>query len=132
MKKIVISGLCSPDAQRLYSELKTIFDTEVIWIETFEKVKEYLGNGGEVSLIIASRIGHEDQESGLDLLKFVKDKKIKVPIVVLTGIEKHQKSAIKRGAAFSFDLELLIGFLGPERQSQKEEVIGKLKEILGN
>jgi hypothetical protein len=79
---------------------------------------------------MASRTGHEDGKSGLELIKFLNRKKLKIPTIILTGIEKYQKEAIKRGAAFSFDLELLIGFLGPERQTQREEVVEVIKNLL--
>lgn len=127
MKNVLIVGMCMPDAQRLNGELKGLFDVDVKWFGSIGEARRYLEEN-RVDLILVNRICDGDKKSGLELIDSMKGREI--PVVLFTGFEKDAKEAVERGAVDAFDLDLLIGYLGPEREKEKMEKVGVLKKFL--
>lgn len=128
MEEILVVGLCLPDAQRLYTEVKSLFSAEVKWLKTVDEAVSYLEEK-KPKMIMVNRICDWDKAEGLGIIRFVKERKLGVPVVLFSGIEKEQKRALEEGAAASFELDLLIGYLGPARLEQRKGVVEKLKGI---
>ncbi|MAH03675.1 response regulator [Candidatus Pacearchaeota archaeon] len=100
MKKVLLVGNCNFDGHMIKDYLESNFNVEVVLIDTIENAKKSLEN--KLDLIMVNRIGELDNKNGLELIDYVKEQKIKTPIMLITNYEDSMNEAIKHGGVMGF------------------------------
>jgi len=98
MKNVLVVGHCDLDNPQITSLLEKNFSTNVVRVKMLKKVIEHLEKL-DYDLVIINRIGAFDQESGLELIKSIKqDGRFKAPLMMITNFRDQMDEAIKLGA----------------------------------
>lgn len=98
MKKVLIVGHCDLDHPQISSLIEKNFSAEVTRVKLLKKTIEYLEKE-DYNLVIINRVGAFDQESGLELIKKIKqDGRFKVPLMMVTNYKDQMDKAVEIGA----------------------------------
>jgi DNA-binding response OmpR family regulator len=98
MKKVLIVGHCDLDHPQITSTIEKNFSAKVTREKQFKKTVECLEKQ-EYDLVIINRIGAFDQESGLELIKKIKqDGRFSVPLMMVTNYKDQMDKAVEIGA----------------------------------
>ncbi len=98
MKNVLIIGHCDLDNPQITSLIEKTFSVKTTRLKMLEKAVESLEKQ-DYDLVIINRIGAFDQESGLELIKAIKqDGRFKVPLMMVTNYKDQMEEAIKCGA----------------------------------
>ncbi len=121
MKNVLIIGHCDLDHPQITSLIEKNFSANVTRLKQLNEAIGFLENH-DYNLVIINRIGAFDQESGLELIKEIKqDKRFNVPLMMVTNYKEQMDAAIKTGAVPGYGkdklydvktLELLRRYLG--------------------
>ncbi len=121
MKNVLIIGHCDLDHPQITSLIEKNFSANVTRLKQLNEAIGFLENH-DYNLVIINRIGAFDQESGLELIKEIKqDKRFNVPLMMVTNYKEQMDAAIKTGAVPGYGkdklhdvetLELLRKYLG--------------------
>ncbi len=98
MKNVLIIGHCDLDNPQITSLIEKTFSVKTTRLKMLEKAVESLEKQ-DYDLVIINRIGAFDQESGLELIKAIKqDGRFKMPLMMVTNYKDQMEEAIKCGA----------------------------------
>jgi len=98
MKNVLIVGHCDLDNPQITSLIEKSFSSNVTRLKLSKRVIEYLEKEN-YDLVIINRIGAFDQESGLNLIKKIKeDGRFKAPLMMVTNYKDQMDKAIETGA----------------------------------
>ena len=98
MKNVLIVGHCDLDHPQITSLIEKRFSAKVTRVKLLKKTIEYLDKQ-DYDLVIINRIGAFDQESGLELIRTIKqDGRFKVPLMMVTNYKDQMDKAIELGA----------------------------------
>ncbi len=98
MKNALIVGHCDLDHPQITSLLEKNFSAKVTRLKQLKRAMEYLEEQ-DYCLVIINRIGAFDQESGLELIKKIKDDgRFKVPLMMVTNYKDQMDKALEAGA----------------------------------
>lgn len=121
MKNVLIVGHCDLDNPQVTSLIERNFSAKVTRVKLLQKTTGYLEKQ-DYDLVIINRIGAFDQESGLELIKKIKeDGRFKVPLMMVTNYKDQMDKAIGSGAVAGYGkdklydketVELLSKYLG--------------------
>ncbi|MBS3077208.1 response regulator [Candidatus Pacearchaeota archaeon] len=129
MKKVLIVGPCYADAQSLKKSLGSEFSTSIMDVTKAEEAKNILRQR-KIDLILISKFLVGDKSPGMEFLSYIKENNPEIPVVLLTRFPETQKEALEKGAAASFDMDLLIGYIRPSMVQKNEEALKVLKKYL--
>ena len=121
MKNVLIVGHCDLDHPQITSLINKNFTANVTRLKQLKETIGYLEKYN-YDLVIINRIGAFDQESGLELIKEIKQKgRFNVPLMMVTNYKDQMDIAIKIGAVPGYGkdklydietIELLSKYLG--------------------
>jgi len=98
MKNVLIVGHCDLDHPQIASLIEKNFSAKVRRVKMLKKTIECLEKQ-DYELVIINRIGAFDQESGLDLIKKIKqDGRFKAPLMMVTNYKDQMDKAVEIGA----------------------------------
>jgi len=98
MNNVLVVGHCDLDNPQITSLIEKNFSAKVTRLKQSNKAIEYLGKQ-DYDLVIINRIGAFDQESGLELIKKIKeDGRFKVPLMMVTNYTDQMDKAVDIGA----------------------------------
>ncbi len=98
MKNVLIVGHCDLDHPQITSLIEKNFSGKVTRVKLSKKTIEYLEKQN-YDLVIINRIGAFDQESGLELIKSIKqDGRFKMPLMMITNYKDQMDKAVEIGA----------------------------------
>ena len=98
MKNTLIVGHCDLDHPQITSLLEKEFSAKVTRVKLLKETIEYL-NKEDYNLVIINRVGAFDQESGIELIKKLKqDEHIKTPLMLVTNFKEQMDKAVELGA----------------------------------
>ena len=98
MKNVLIIGHCDLDNPQITSLIENNFSAKATRLKMSKDAVGYLEKQ-DYDLVIINRIGAFDQESGLELIKAIKqDGRFKVPLMMVTNYKDQMEEAIKCGA----------------------------------
>ncbi len=98
MKNVLVVGHCDLDNPQITSLIEKNFSAKVTRLKQSIKVIEYLEKQS-YDLVIINRIGAFDQESGLELIKRIKeDGRFKAPLMMVTNYKDQMDKAVDEGA----------------------------------
>ena len=98
MKNVLIIGHCDLDNPQITSLIEKAFSAKATRLKVSKDAVGYLEKQ-DYDLVIINRIGAFDQESGLELIKAIKqDGRFKVPLMMVTNYKDQMEEAIKCGA----------------------------------
>ena len=98
MKNVLIVGHCDLDHPQITSLIEKNFSAKVTRVKLLKKTIECLDKQ-DYDLVIINRIGAFDQESGLELIKKIKqDGLFKVPLMMVTNYKDQMEKAVEIGA----------------------------------
>lgn len=98
MKNVLIVGHCDLDNPQITSLIEKNFSVTVTRVKLTKKTIECLEKQ-DYDLVIINRIGAFDQESGLELIKKIKeDGRFKVPLIMVTNYKDQMDKAVEIGA----------------------------------
>jgi DNA-binding response OmpR family regulator len=98
MKNVLIVGHCDLDHPQITSLIEKNFSAKVTRVKMLKKTIGYLEKQ-DYGLVIINRIGAFDQESGLELVKKIKqDGRYKVPLMMVTNYKDQMDNAVEIGA----------------------------------
>ena len=98
MNNVLVVGHCDLDHPQITSLLEKNFSAKVTRVKLSKKAIEYLEEH-DYDLVIINRIGAFDQESGLELIKKIKqDGRFKVPLMMITNYKDQMDKAVEIGA----------------------------------
>jgi len=98
MKKVLIVGHCDLDHPQITSTIEKNFSAKVTREKQLKKTVECLEKQ-DYDLVIINRIGAFDQESGLELIKKIKqDGRFSVPLMMVTNYKDQMDKAVETGA----------------------------------
>jgi len=118
MKNVLIIGHCDLDNPQITSLIENNFSAKATRLKVSKDAVGYLEKQ-DYDLVIINRIGAFDQESGLELIKAIKqDGRFKVPLMMVTNYKDQMEEAIKCGAVPGY---------GKDRLHDKDtiELLGK-------
>ena len=118
MKNVLIIGHCDLDNPQITSLIENNFSAKATRLKISKDAVGYLEKQ-DYDLVIINRIGAFDQESGLELIKAIKqDGRFKVPLMMVTNYKDQMEEAIKCGAVPGY---------GKDRLHDKDtiELLGK-------
>jgi DNA-binding response OmpR family regulator len=121
MKEVLIVGHCDLDHPQITSLIKENFSANVTRLKQFKETMGYLEKY-DYDLIIINRMGAFDQESGLELIKKIKENgRFNVPLMMVTNYKDQMDIAVNLGAVPGYGkdklydietIELLSKYLG--------------------
>lgn len=129
MKKVLIAGPCTADANDLEKELSARYSLEFKKTLRIDKTKELLDKS-KFDLVLVNRVFAGDSKEGFEILKYQKEKGLKSPSIMLSRFPEKQEKALSMGAVASFDIDLIIGFITPARKTKHEEAYKILDKYL--
>ena len=95
MKNVLIIGHCDLDNPQITSLIEKAFSAKATRLKVSKDAVGYLEKQ-DYDLVIINRIGAFDQESGLELIKAIKqDGRFKVPLMMVTNYKDQMEEAIK-------------------------------------
>ncbi len=98
MKNTLIVGHCDLDHPQITSLLEKEFSAKVTRVKLLKETIEYLSKE-DCNLVIINRIGAFDQESGIELIKIIKqDGRFNVPLMMITNYKDQMDKAVEIGA----------------------------------
>ena len=98
MKNVLIIGHCDLDNPQITSLIENNFSAKATRLKMSKDAVGYLEKQ-DYDLVIINRIGAFDQESGLELIKAIKqDGRFKMPLMMVTNYKDQMEEAIKCGA----------------------------------
>ena len=98
MKNVLIIGHCDLDNPQITSLIENDFSAKATRLKISKDAVGYLEKQ-DYDLVIINRIGAFDQESGLELIKAIKqDGRFKIPLMMVTNYKDQMEEAIKCGA----------------------------------
>ncbi len=98
MKNVLIVGHCDLDHPKITSLINKNFSANVIRLKYFKETIRYM-EMHDCDLVIINRIGAFDQESGLELIKEIKQEgRFNVPLMMITNYKDQMDIAVKIGA----------------------------------
>ncbi|MBC8549507.1 MAG: response regulator transcription factor [Candidatus Brocadiales bacterium] len=98
MNNVLVVGHCDLDNPQITSLIEKNFSAKVTRLKQSKKAIEYLEKQ-DYDLIIINRIGAFDQESGLELIKKIKDDaRFNVPLMMVTNYKDQMDKAVEIGA----------------------------------
>lgn len=98
MKNVLIVGHCDLDNPQITSLIEENFSANVTRVKLLKKTREFLEKQ-DYDLVIINRIGAFDQESGLELIKEIKQSGYKeLPLIMVTNFQDQMDEAVKLGA----------------------------------
>ncbi len=98
MKNVLIVGHCDLDNPQITSLVEKNFSSNVTRLKLSKRAIEYLEKEN-YDLVIINRIGAFDQESGLELIKKIKeDGRFKTPLMMVTNYKDQMDKAVEGGA----------------------------------
>jgi len=98
MKNVLIIGHCDLDNPQITSLIENNFSAKATRLKISKDAVGYLEKQ-DYDLVIINRIGAFDQESGLELIKAIKqDGRFKIPLMMVTNYKDQMEEAIKCGA----------------------------------
>ena len=98
MKNVLIIGHCDLDNPQITSLIENNFSAKATRLKMSKDAVGYLEKQ-DYDLVIINRIGAFDQESGLELIKAIKqDGRFKIPLMMVTNYKDQMEEAIKCGA----------------------------------
>ena len=98
MNNVLVVGHCDLDHPQITSLIEKNFSAKVTRVKLSEKAIEHLEEH-DYDLVIINRIGAFDQESGLELIKIIKqDGRFKVPLMMVTNYKDQMDKAVEIGA----------------------------------
>ncbi len=107
MKNVLIVGHCDLDHPQITSLIKKNFSASVTRLKQLKETIEYLEKH-DYDLVIINRIGAFDQESGLELIKKVKQEgRFNVPLMMITNYKDQMDIAVKIGAVPGYGKDML-------------------------
>ncbi|GAX59468.1 response regulator [Candidatus Scalindua japonica] len=118
MKNVLVVGHCDLDHPQITSLIENNFSAKVTRVKLLKKTIEHLENQA-CDLVIINRIGAFDQESGLELIKRMKnDNRFDVPLLMVTNYKDKMDEAVGFGAVPGY---------GKDKLHDKEtlELLGK-------
>ena len=98
MKNVLIIGHCDLDNPQITSLIENNFSAKATRLKMSKDAVGYLEKQ-DYDLVIINRIGAFAQESGLELIKAIKqDGRFKIPLMMVTNYKDQMEEAIKCGA----------------------------------
>ena len=98
MKNVLIIGHCDLDNPQITSLIEKNCSAKATRLKVSKDAVGYLEKQ-DYDLVIINRIGAFDQESGLELIKAIKqDGRFKIPLMMVTNYKDQMEEAIKCGA----------------------------------
>ncbi len=98
MKKVLIVGHCDLDHPQITSLIENNFSAKVTREKLLKNTIECMDKQ-DYDLVIINRIGAFDQESGLGLIKSIKQyERFKVPLMMITNFKDQMDKAVEMGA----------------------------------
>ena len=98
MKNVLIVGHCDLDHPQITSSIEKKFSAKVTREKLLKNTIECLEKQ-DYDLVIINRIGAFDQESGLELIKKIKqDGRFSVPLMMVTNYKDQMDKAVETGA----------------------------------
>jgi CheY-like chemotaxis protein len=98
MKNVLIIGHCDLDNPQITLLIEKTFSAKTTRLKMSKKAVECLEKQ-DYDLVIINRIGAFDQDSGLELIKAIKqDGRFKMPLMMVTNYKDQMEEAIKCGA----------------------------------
>lgn len=101
VKKTLVVGNCNYDGPRLVHLIESNFKAKAEEAKTIKKAIKLI-KSKKYDLIIVNRIIDGDRQPGLELVDYIKTKKIKTPIMLITNYKNKMSEAIKHGAIKGF------------------------------
>ncbi len=121
MKNVLVIGHCNMDHPRIASLVEKNFEAKATRVEILDETIEYLEKEDYV-LAIINRIGAFDQESGIELIKKIKDDgRFKTELMLVTNYQDHMDLAVESGGVPGFGKDAL----------SSNETIELLRKYLG-
>ena len=109
MKNVLIIGHCDLDNPQITSLIENNFSAKATRLKISKDAVGYLEKQ-DYDLVIINRIGAFDQESGLELIKAIKqDGRFKIPLMMVTNYKDQMEEAIKCGAVPGYGKDKLHG-----------------------
>lgn len=100
--RVLDVGQCDYDHGNISTLLRTQFGAEVVRAQTAEAALSHLRQGS-FSLMLVNRLFDQDGDSGLELIKKVKqEQKLGVPVMLVSNFEDAQSQAVAVGAEPGF------------------------------
>ncbi len=107
MKNVLIVGHCDLDNPQITSLVEKNFSSNVTRLKLSKRAIEYLEKEN-YDLVIINRIGAFDQESGLELIKKIKeDGRFKTPLMMVTNYKDQMDKAVEEGAVPGYGKDMI-------------------------
>ncbi|HQR42560.1 MAG TPA: response regulator [Gemmatales bacterium] len=100
-KKVLSVGNCAYDFGTLQSALQQHFSVDVQGVDTAAEA-EQLVKQHKYDLIVVNRVFDINQDSGIALIKRLKEHQVATPMVLLSNYPEYQQEAIAAGASPGF------------------------------
>lgn len=127
MKRVLMVGLCNADARKMVPALKERFDVEVENYQSRAEGEKALERG-DWDVVFINRLSHKDRKIGFDLIPRAKD--MGCSVVLLSRFSEMRQKALQMGADLAFDMDMLIGYVTPRKESERENLLRDLKKLL--
>ncbi|MAG01738.1 response regulator [Candidatus Pacearchaeota archaeon] len=103
-KKVILVGNCDYDGPQIKSFIENNFNADVEDIKTMDGGIAKLDN---VDLVLVNRVGR-DQRNGLELIDYIKNKNVLIPVMLITNYKDKMDEAMEHGAVEGFGKEDLF------------------------
>lgn len=100
-KHILSVGNCSYDYSTLSQALKEKFDVALQNADTAHDAEKAIANH-QFDLILVNRLFDINQDSGIALIKKLKDQKLSTPLMLISNFPESQTEAVSVGAVRGF------------------------------
>lgn len=100
-KQVLSVGNCSFDFSTLSSALEKHFEVEMHEAETAESAMKAIKTK-PFDLIVVNRLFDINQDSGIALIKKMKDAQVATPVMLISNFAEFQREAIAAGAVSGF------------------------------
>ena len=102
MKNVLLVGHCDLDNPQITSLIESNFAAKVTRVKLLKDTMRFLEKRN-YDLAIINRIGAFDQESGIELIKEIKNEgHYDVPLMLVTNYKKYMDESVKCGAVPGF------------------------------
>lgn len=102
MKNVLVVGHCNLDHPRIASLVEDNFQAKAIRVEKLGDTIKFLDEG-PYDLAIINRIGAFDQESGIELIKEIKNRgRSDTPLMLVTNYKDQMELSVKHGGVQGF------------------------------
>ena len=103
MKKVMSVGQCPPDHAAIRNFIESVFDAEIVRIDSTEEALEEMKNSN-YDLILVNRKLDIDYTDGTILIeKMQSDDRMKnIPVMLITNFEEYMDEAVKLGGVPGF------------------------------